>query len=100
MLMKTLHDLVFFLMLLNGGVALFTFIAAARHQTLIIWDWMEEPDWRLFLSGRIFSHRLPEKFRSRRRQLVTLFFAFFATLAVQAFLIWLYNLVSPNLTAC
>jgi hypothetical protein len=100
MLIKILHDLIRLLMIVNGGCALFAWAAAARHQTLIVWDWMEEPSWRWLSCGNVFSASLPEKFQSRRRQLMTLIFAFFATLAVEAFLGWLDVLTSRTPAVC
>jgi hypothetical protein len=99
MLIEILHDLIRVLMIANGGCALLAW-AAARHQTLIVWDWMEEPSWRWWSSGNVFSSSLPEKYRSRRRQLTTLIFAFFATLAVEALLSWLYILTTTGVAAC
>jgi hypothetical protein len=88
MLVEIIHELLRVLMIVNGGCALFAFLAAARHQTLIVWDWMDEPGWRWWgsSSGNVFSSSLPARFRSRRRQLTTLVLAFFATLAIQALL--------------
>jgi hypothetical protein len=99
-LIEILHDLINLLMIVNVGCALFALAAAARHQTLIVWDWMEEPGWRWWSSGNVFSPSLPEKYWPRRRQLTALVFAFFATLVVQIFLSWLYALTSTRLTAC
>jgi hypothetical protein len=100
MLMEILHDLVRLLMIVNGGCTLLALVAAARLQSLIVWDWMDEPGWRWSSSGDVLSPALPEKFRSRRRQLITLIVAFFATLAVQVLLTWLYIVISPKLTVC
>jgi hypothetical protein len=100
MLMEVLHDLIRLLMIVNGGCALLAWAAAARHQTLIVWDWMDEPGWRWSSSGQVFSCSLPEKFRARRRQVVTLILAFFVTLAVEALLGWLYILTTTRVTAC
>jgi hypothetical protein len=100
MLEEILRDLIRLLMIVNGGCALFALAAAARHQTLIVWDWMDEPGWRWWSSGHVFSYSLPEKFRARRRQLIVLIFAFFAALAVQALLTWLYALTSTGSAAC
>jgi hypothetical protein len=99
-LVEILHDLIRVLMIVNIGCALLAGLAGARHQTLIVWDWMEEPGWRWWSSGNVFSSSLPEKFRSRRRQLTTLIIAFFATLAIQALLSWLYILTTTRSTAC
>lgn len=82
MLLKTLHDLVFFLMIVNVACAIFACIAAARHQSLIVWDWLDEPSWRTFSSGNVFSRSLPEKFRGRRRQLILLMLWFLATILI------------------
>lgn len=93
MLMEIANDLVRFFMVANIGVGLFVFVMAWRHQNLIVWDWMEEPDWRWYF-GNIFSSALPEKFHIRRRQVVTLSVSFLASLGVQAFLSWLSVLTS------
>jgi hypothetical protein len=99
-LVEILHDLIRLLMIVNGGCALLASAMGARHQTLIVWDWMDEPGWRWWSSGHVFSNSLPEKFRARGRQLIVLIFAFFATLAVQALLTWLYVLTSTGSAAC
>jgi hypothetical protein len=96
MLIEILHELTRLLMVVNIGCALFAFAAAARHQTLIVWDWMDESDW-LWLPN-VFSSSLPEKYRSRRRQLTVLMLAFIAAIAVQALLTWLDSLT--GLAAC
>jgi hypothetical protein len=100
MLVEILHDLIRLLMIVNGGAALLAWLMGARHQTLIVWDWMDEPGWRWWSSGNVYSYSLPEKFLPRRRQLTTLVLAFFATLAVQALLTWLYELTSNRFAAC
>ncbi len=99
MLLETLRDLVRFLTIVNGACAIFALVAIGRHQTLILWDWMDQPGWRWWSSGNVFSFSLPEKFRPRRRQLIVLFLVFVATLAIQALLFWLYSLTA-TLAAC
>lgn len=100
MLMEILHDAVNVLIFVNGACLLLALAAGARHQTLMVWEWMDEPSWRWWADGNVFSYSLPEKFRARRRQLMTLVFAFFATLAIQVLLIWLHNVTAKAATAC
>jgi hypothetical protein len=100
MLLEIVHDAVGVLIFVNGACLLFALGAAARHQTLIVWDWMDEPGWRWWADGNVFSYSLPEKFWARRRQLTTLVFAFFATLVIMVFLIWLYNLTVNAAAGC
>jgi hypothetical protein len=99
MIIEILHEMTRLLMIVNIGCALLAFAVAAHHQTLIVWDWMDEPDWR-WSFGNVFSRSLPEKFRQRRRQLGILIFAFLAALAAQGFLTWLYALTSTRVAAC
>jgi hypothetical protein len=96
MLIRILHDLINLLMIVNIGCALFALAAAARHQTLIVWDWMDEPGWRWWSSGNVFSSSLAEKYWPRRRQLITLVLAFLAALVVHIPLSWLYALTSTR----
>jgi|SRR5579863_3384131 len=96
MLIEILHDLLKVLLAVNGGCILFAWLAAAREQTLIVWDWMEEPNWRRWSSGNVFSASLPEKYHVRRRRLLVLIFAFFAMLALELALMWLYRLTDPS----
>jgi hypothetical protein len=100
MLMEILHDAVGVLMFVNGACLLLALAAGGRHQTLMVWDWMGEPGWRWWADGNVFSSSLPERFRVRRRQLMTLIFVFFATLAIQVLLVWLHSMTAKAATAC
>jgi hypothetical protein len=100
MLMEISHDVIKLLRVVNIGCALFAGAAAARHQTLIIWDWMGEPDWPWFPPGNVFSSSLPERYWSRRRQLIVLVLALLATIALHALLSWLYSLTATGPAAC
>jgi len=96
MLMRILHDLINLLMIVNIGCALFAFVAAARHQTLMAWDLMDEPGFRWWSSGNVFSSSLAAKYWPRRRQQITLFLAFLMALVIHIPLSWLHVLTSTR----
>jgi hypothetical protein len=98
--MAILHEIINLLMIVNIGGALLAWVAAARHQVLIMWEWMEQPDWSWWSPGNVFSSSLPEKYWSRRRQLAVLIVAFLASLAAYAVLSWLYGLTAPGSASC
>jgi len=98
--MAILHAIINLLMIVNIGGALLAWAAAARHQVLITWEWMDQPDWSWWSPGNVFSPSLPEKYWSRRRQLAVLIVAFLASLAAYAVLSWLYGLTAPGPASC
>ena len=93
--MAILHEIINLVLVVNIAGALLAWAAAARHQVLIMWEWMDDPDWSWWSPGNVFSSALPEKYWSRRRQLAVLIVAFLASLAAYALLSWLYGLTAP-----
>lgn len=93
-LSEILHDLLYFLMIVNVISAVVIWVIGIHQRFLMLEDL---PDGRGWLSlRRVLPNELPERYHARRRQSIRLLFAFFALLAVEAFLLWLDILIFRN----
>jgi hypothetical protein len=90
LLSEVLHDLLRFLTIMNGISAAIVWALAVRQRFLIIED---VPIGRGWLSlRRTLPSELPERYWSRRRQLVLMGLAFLSLVLVEAFLILLEHI--------
>jgi hypothetical protein len=86
-LREILHDLLYFLMIVNGASGVFIW-ASSIHQAFVMAG--ERPDGRGLLTlRRVLPSEWSEAYYASRRKWMRLAFAFLAVIAVQAFLFWL-----------
>jgi hypothetical protein len=90
LVLDLLRDLLHFLMIINAGAGILIWAMGVRQSLLMV---SNAPEWRGWLTlRRPLASELPEAYLRHRRQGIRLMFAFFAIIAIEAFLALLNTL--------